>query len=173
MRFNADLRLTREVENDLTWLSSLDRKIPIQALLLHDNRIRCFQHGMGSFSRHTTNREEMVQGGASHHKLFGASSFLSGTTMLCQAQPGHSNSNEIRQCHSSDLYQQTGGTHSPLPCRLAITIWDWCIQRNIFLLAEHLPGSNLAVDQESRSLKDHCDWMLNPLKFNSRWAPWR
>lgn len=46
-----------------------------------------------------------------------------------------------------------GGNHSSLLWQLALTIWDWCIQREIFLLAEHLPGKdNALADQESRSM---------------------
>ena len=60
-----------------------------------------------------------------------------------------------------------GGTQSPVLCQLVLTIWDWCIQKNIFLLAEYLPGKdNVAADQESRSMKDRCDWMLNPQVFD-------
>ena len=60
-----------------------------------------------------------------------------------------------------------GGTHSPILCQLALTIWEWSLQRNIFLVAEHLPGKeNVAADQESRVMKDRCDWMLNPVVFN-------
>ena len=34
-------------------------------------------------------------------------------------------------------------------------------------MAEHLPGKdNLVADQESRSMKDRSNWMLNPLVFN-------
>ena len=56
-----------------------------------------------------------------------------------------------------------GGTASNLLCQLAITIWNWCIARNISLTAEHLPGHlNAIADQESRSVQDRCNWMLNP-----------
>ena len=56
-----------------------------------------------------------------------------------------------------------GGTHSQALCQLALTIWDWCVQRDVFLVAEHLPGKdNITADRESRSTKDCCDWMLNP-----------
>ena len=58
---------------------------------------------------------------------------------------------------------QKGGTASKLLCQLAITIWNWCVARNISLMAEHLPGHlNTIADQESRSVQDRCDWMLNP-----------
>ena len=110
----------------------------------------------------------MVLGGSlTSHKLPGVTGCLSGTTVFCQAQPGHNHSDEAGQCHSSDIYQQGRGAHSLPLCQLVVTIWEWCIQRNIFLLAEHLPGKdNLAVDQELRLMKDCWNWMLNLQVFN-------
>ena len=59
-----------------------------------------------------------------------------------------------------------GGTTSPQLCKLAITMWTWCISQNITLTAEHLPGHlNVTADQESRVVRDRCDWMLNPHVF--------
>jgi len=56
-----------------------------------------------------------------------------------------------------------GGTHSQALCQLVLTIWDWCVQRDVFLVAEHLPGKdNITADRKSRLTKDRCDWMLNP-----------
>ena len=61
---------------------------------------------------------------------------------------------------------QKGGTVSQLLCQLALTIWTWCVERNITLLAEHLPGHlNIQADEESRTAKDRCDWMLNQSIF--------
>jgi len=59
-----------------------------------------------------------------------------------------------------------GGTNSPLLCQLALTIWEWNLQK-YFLIAEHLPGKeNVEADHESTVMKDHCDWMLNPQVFS-------
>ena len=59
-----------------------------------------------------------------------------------------------------------GGTHSQPLCQLALTVWEWCLQRNVFLVAEHLPGkNNIVADRESQLTRDHCDRMLNPLVF--------
>jgi len=39
--------------------------------------------------------------------------------------------------------------------------------RTLFLSAEHLPGKeNVIADEESRSVRDRCDWMLNPRVFD-------
>jgi len=55
------------------------------------------------------------------------------------------------------------------PCGFASAPWVFtkgCIQRNIFLVVEHMLGKdNVAVDQESRLMKYHCNRMLNPLIF--------
>ena len=60
-----------------------------------------------------------------------------------------------------------GGAHSHLLCSLAVEMWSWCLRRNIWVMAEHLPGvKNLAADSESRTIKDRCDWMLNPQVFS-------
>ena len=62
---------------------------------------------------------------------------------------------------------QKGGTVSQLLCQLALTIWTWCVERNVTLIAEHLPGRlNLKADKESRTAKDCCDWMLNQSVFH-------
>ena len=61
---------------------------------------------------------------------------------------------------------QKGGTHSTQLCNLALQIWEWCIQKEIILQAEHLPGiSNVVADIESRTVRDRCDWMINPKIF--------
>jgi len=42
----------------------------------------------------------------------------------------------------------------------------WCLERNIHIIAQHLPGAqNITADAESRSLKDRTDWKLNPVIF--------
>ena len=59
-----------------------------------------------------------------------------------------------------------GGTHLWPMNHLAIQIWKWCIDRKIFLTAEHLPGiMNQVADEESRTVRDRCDWMIHPHLF--------
>ena len=60
-----------------------------------------------------------------------------------------------------------GGTHSWQMNHLATQIWKWCIECQIFLTAEHLPGVlNQEADEESRTIRDRCDWMLHPHLFS-------
>lgn len=54
-----------------------------------------------------------------------------------------------------------GGTHSTQFFNLG-----WCLQRQLAIQAEHLPGSlSLVADSESRTMKDWCNWMINPKIF--------
>ena len=68
-----------------------------------------------------------------------------------------------------------GGTHSHPLNALAMDLWKWCIERQIFLVAEHLPGvNNLIADTKSRTVRDRCDWMIHPDLFsqiNKKFGP--
>ena len=60
-----------------------------------------------------------------------------------------------------------GGTHSHPVNVVAVELWKWCIERQIFLIAEHFPVvNNLIVDTESRTVRDRCNWMLHPHLFS-------
>ena len=59
-----------------------------------------------------------------------------------------------------------GGLHSDLLCKLAVETWEWCLNRGITLIAEHLPGlDNTTADWESRTNHDRSDWKLNSSVF--------
>ena len=60
-----------------------------------------------------------------------------------------------------------GGTVSQNLMAITKDLWLWCLQRDISLIAEHLPGvQNTIADEESRVMKDRTDWKLNPEVFN-------
>ena len=68
-----------------------------------------------------------------------------------------------------------GETVSPKLNTIVRELWLWCMNRDITLIAEHLPGVlNTIADQESRVMRDRSDWMLNPRIFNKiqrKWGP--
>ena len=68
-----------------------------------------------------------------------------------------------------------GGTHSKRLSDLALMIWAWCIQKNITICAEHIPGvDNVGADQESRKQIGLAEWMLNRdifKKLLKKWGP--
>ena len=68
LKFNANLTLTTEAVKDLNWWVSLDRKAPMQFPLIPQapsmTIVGCFQYGMGSPRRQTTDGGKMVSGGS-------------------------------------------------------------------------------------------------------------
>ena len=56
-----------------------------------------------------------------------------------------------------------GGIRSPSLTLLTLELWNWWLQPNILITAEHLPGvSNVLADRESRTFIDSSDWKLQP-----------
>ena len=67
-----------------------------------------------------------------------------------------------------------GGTHSK-PCnKVARDIWLWCMRRNIWLTATHIPGiQNTTADKFSQKFQDRTQWQLKPNVFTlliKRWG---
>ena len=61
---------------------------------------------------------------------------------------------------------QMGGSHSFHCNEITRTIWLWCMDRNIWLSAAHIPGvCNVEADRESRIFHDSTEWMLNSSIF--------
>ena len=56
-----------------------------------------------------------------------------------------------------------GGTVSAELVALAWSPWMWCLERNIRITAQYLPGvQNAIADAESWTTVDRFDWKLNP-----------
>ena len=61
------------------------------------------------------------------------------------------------------------GTSHSAPCNgLEKEIWEWCIDRNIWLSAAHIPGVlNIKADFESRRTNDNMEWMVDRAYLNN------
>ncbi|KAM4749018.1 stereocilin [Rhinophrynus dorsalis] len=70
-----------------------------------------------------------------------------------------------------------GGTKSKQLAELAKDFWHFCLDRNVTVLAEYLPGlSNVVADWNSRYLSDRSDWMLDREVFSlveHLWGPFQ
>lgn len=54
-----------------------------------------------------------------------------------------------------------GGTVSAKATQFAREQWKWCLERDILLTAQYLPGKeNVRADTEPRVMRDRSDWML-------------
>ena len=61
-----------------------------------------------------------------------------------------------------------GMSHSQQSNALGKTIWEWCIPRNIWISAAHIPRvDNTLADSESRSTDSHTEWMLDSSTLKS------
>ena len=66
-----------------------------------------------------------------------------------------------------------GGVKSQGCNEMAQQIWDWCIQRDIWLSACHIPGvQNSEADTESRKFNESTEWSLDSVVFDSILALW-
>ena len=55
-----------------------------------------------------------------------------------------------------------GGTVSKELVTLTRDLWMWCLERNIHITAQYLPGKrNVMADAESWTMRDRSDWKLN------------
>ena len=57
-----------------------------------------------------------------------------------------------------------GGTHSPYLLALTLELWHWCLERDIMISAQHVPGKlNTIADSESRVINDSSECKIDPL----------
>ncbi len=92
--------------------------------------------------------------GADAHKLPGTSG-SNICRVLYQGKDWNRGTAEIGQYISGGLHKQPGGTVSPELVRLDKDLWMWCLDRNIHITAQDLPGKlNEIADAESRTVRD-------------------
>ncbi|CAB4004433.1 Hypothetical predicted protein, partial [Paramuricea clavata] len=75
------------------------------------------------------------------------------------------NNTHIRMCDNTtavNVINHMGTSHSDICNNMAKQIWEWCIDKNIWLTVAHIPGKqNLVADYESRRHQRESEWMLN------------
>lgn len=76
---------------------------------------------------------------------------------------------------SLSYINKQGGTRSLLLLELATEVWNWCLQRNIMIQAQHISGvSNTVADLESRRTFFKNQWQILPTVFQEieqMWGP--
>ena len=136
----------------------------------HGDRIRCFLPWLGcnlEGPRVKDGRTVVNQRTRDAHRLPGITGGITGNSDFCQREEEHQDISEDRQCIDQSIHKSLWGTHSWQMNHLATQIWKWCIERQIFLTAEHLPGVlNQEADEESRTIRDRRNWMLHPHLFS-------
>ena len=88
---------------------------------------------------------------------------------ICKNRTGISMLLRIDNMTAIAYINNQGGTVSEQLVHLTHDLWMWCLERNIHIHAQHLPGSlNTVADRESRSMRDRSDWMLDSSIFKKR-----
>ena len=60
-----------------------------------------------------------------------------------------------------------GGCKSTMCDKMSREIWQWCISRNMWVSAAHVPGRlNTIADERSRKFNDRTEWKLNRQAFD-------
>ena len=100
------------------------------------------------------------------HQLSGTSCHRVGNEVIHQESLRCDSSVAAGQLDSCGLYQQLGGTVSPILTSMARSLWLWTLERDIMLSAQHIPGVlKITADRESRVERGRLDWMLSPVVF--------
>ena len=170
-RFNAQITLDNEVKT-VQWWSTLEKQTAespiclLQPVLVIESDAS--QLGWGARCMKISTGRRWSTQEAIHHinylellaaflalKTFASNQLQKGLILL-----------RIDNISAVTYINQKRGTHSTQLSNLALEIWEWCLQHQLTIQAEHLPGSlNLVADSESRTMKDRCDWMINPKVF--------
>ena len=135
----------------------------------HGDRHRCFPDRLGGSLQQCVHRRTVVpRGEEPPHQLPGAPSGLLCSAVLHKGQGEHPCSPSNGQQHCPPLCQQDGGDPLPSLTEQACHLWQWCLQRNIILSAEYLPGiSNIVADRESRLVQTSAEWKLDEEVFRN------
>ena len=139
-------------------------------------RDRCFICRLGGSLWGPSHRGILVSDRAFiAHKLPGVDSGRICLEVIRKRQMSYQNPSVNGQPDISRLPKQNGGTSSCILASLTYQIWQWCLNRDITIVAQHLPGYlNIIADEESRSLGDSSDWKLMPeiiQQINLLWGP--
>ena len=135
----------------------------------------CLQGGLGRPPWRLGGLRALVKSlGQATHQLARASSGLANPEAFHTSVAGHCCGCHFRQYHHSCLYQQGGRTQSPSLCRLALDVWEWCRQHEIFLVASHLSGDrNVLADALSRGIHRHpTEWTLHNAVTSAIFQRW-
>ena len=164
-KFNVQAELTKEAMEDLSWWASLGSTMiesPLHPRIpqltiespLHPTPAGAHVKGICLQAVYGPQRRQRT-----------ISAFL---VVQCFAKEQHQVTILLRLDNviAMTFINKMGGTHSEPLCQLALSLWQWCLEREIFLVAVHLPGlENVVADQESRAMRDRCDWMLDSTVF--------
>ena len=124
------------------------------------NNNRCFPHGLGAESAGVSTGGNWSHSESKHHINY--LEMLAIPLGLQNFAKGKSNTHIRIMCDNNtevNVINHMGTSHSD-PYNSAVkVIWDWCIARQIWISAAHIPGkNNLIAYFESRRNQRESEW---------------
>ena len=140
------------------------------------NQDRCILVWLGCQVPGAPYRRPLVSGGTEDaYQCSRTPSSFSGNQDLFQGEGLSKYSDPDRQYDCQGIHKPLRGHHSQTLNSIATQLWKWCLDHQVHLTAEYLPGvKNKIAYEESRVIKDLWNWMIHPQVFdqiNTRWGP--
>ena len=145
----------------------LEQKKPNLPSLQDDDRLRCLSSGMGSHLQRNINQgPRSPQEQTLHINCLELLAATLAVQTFAKDRSGISIPLRIDNTTAVAYINRKGGTVSPTLSNLTQNLWLWCMERNITLEAQYLPGvMNSIADRESRTWSDRSEWKLCPQIF--------
>ena len=172
-RYNAKLQLSQECRQELSWwiknLNDWNGKsfiniVPPGALTIETDASNV---GWGATCQGTTTQGQWRQAERPLHinekELLAASLAIKAFTKGKEIDHVH-----LKTDNTTTVSQimKMGSTRSRSLFNLTADLWKYCLDNQIMLTAEHLPGTlNIMADRESRIFNDSSNWKLNKEVF--------
>ena len=169
--FEGKMYISNEAKRELRWwrdnISHRSKKIRVSrptTLLVTD----ASSEGWGAvFGSNTTGGRWSDDEKTDHINVLELKAVLFGLKSFCRNSHREEilvkSDNTTAVCYINRM----GGSKSNACERIAKSIWDFCEERDLWLIASHIPGKdNEKADFISRNFTDNTEWILNPDIFD-------
>jgi hypothetical protein len=169
--FDNVVCLSEQCRQEIQWW--LDNVELVNGKLIRQNQISCWLitdaslQGWGAvFEGKTTGGRWTFEEKSSHINYLELMAIFIGLKVFCRdlrnVHIGIQSDNTAAVAYINDM----GGMRSKKLDRLAIEIWEWCFERELFLTAQHIPGVSNDADESSRNFTLDKEWKLKTEIFD-------
>ena len=153
---------SRSARIDLKWWSSVGDLLPYRSLSPFEPELELFcDASLTGWGCWTSEGKEAFGAWSAEESEYHIN-ILEGLAVLfafqCFFKSTYNCNIMVRSDNSSvvSYINKQGGCGCSQLCDIAVEVWEFCVRRNIFISASHLPGaSNVRADKLSRA--EHCD----------------
>ena len=168
--FDRPMNLSEEAKEELMWwINNIDKQFSPIRRNSPSVELRTDASGLGwgatDLHRETGgrwNESEMIK--ARNNAINYLETLAAGFGLKSLCSPVHDAHILLRLDNTTAVayLNNMGGVKSKDCDQAARDIWRWCMERNIWITAAHLPGrDNTEADERSRKFNDRNEWMLD------------